>query len=466
MRIERKVILSNSVIMVLMLLMGVVGYQSLSVILTKLRFVEIADDLNAGFLEMRLAEKNYFLYADPGALEELEVKLGLTLMAIDRAAEEIAAAIGPTKLEELRALLNAYRLSLAELPGHPGHRQDEAHAEAALRSRGQELREFSAAITVIERREVNRIIASARGVLFVSFGVFFLLAFAVSHAVSQRIVRSLRAIEALARSISLGNFQQIGALKTDDELDAVVAAINSMSEELEHREEQIIQTKKLASIGVLTAGVTHELTNPVNNISMIAQTFVELHAHLAPSKQLEMVSQIEGETERIRRIIKNLLDFSKPQGTRLERTDLNQLVTKTLPLVQNQLTVSNIELRLALAEPLPAVYIDEHQLQQVLVNLIVNAVQAMAPGGHLTISSRRDSSRVELSVQDDGRGIAPEHLPQIFDPFFSTKGVDGTGLGLSVSYGIIKNLHGDIRVESRVGEGTTFIIGLPTASAA
>lgn len=463
MRIERKVILSNSVIMVLMLLMGVVGYQSLSVILLKLRFVEIADDLNAGFLEMRLAEKNYFLYADPGALGELEVKLGLTLLAIDRAAEEIAAAIGPTKLEELRALLNAYRVSLAELPGHP---QGDGRAEAALRSRGQELREFSAAITVIERQEVNRIIASARRVLFVSFGVFFLLAFAVSHAISQRIVRSLRAIEALARSISLGNFQQIGALKTDDELDAVVAAINSMSEELEHREEQIIQTKKLASIGVLTAGVTHELTNPVNNISMIAQTFVELQAHLAPSKQLEMVSQIEEETERIRRIIKNLLDFSKPQGTHLERSDLNQLVTKTLPLVQNQLTVSNIELKLTLAEPLPAVYVDEHQLQQVLVNLVVNAVQAMAPGGHLTISSRLASSRVELSVQDDGKGIAPEHLPQIFDPFFSTKGVDGTGLGLSVSYGIIKNLHGDIRVESRVGGGTTFIIGLPMASAA
>jgi signal transduction histidine kinase len=449
--------------MVLMLLMGVVGYQSLSVILLKLRFVEIADDLNAGFLEMRLAEKNYFLYADPGALGELEVKLGLTLLAIDRAAEEIAAAIGPTKLEELRALLNAYRVSLAELPGHP---QGDGRAEAALRSRGQELREFSAAITVIERQEVNRIIASARRVLFVSFGVFFLLAFAVSHAISQRIVRSLRAIEALARSISLGNFQQIGALKTDDELDAVVAAINSMSEELEHREEQIVQTKKLASIGVLTAGVTHELTNPVNNISMIAQAFVELQAHLAPSKQLEMVSQIEEETERIRRIIKNLLDFSKPQGTHLERSDLNQLVTKTLPLVQNQLTVSNIELKLTLAEPLPAVYVDEHQLQQVLVNLVVNAVQAMAPGGHLTISSRLASSRVELSVQDDGKGIAPEHLPQIFDPFFSTKGVDGTGLGLSVSYGIIKNLHGDIRVESRVGGGTTFIIGLPMASAA
>ncbi len=460
MKIERKVILSNSVIMVLMLLMGVVGYQSLSVILLKLRFVEIADDLNAGFLEMRLAEKNHFLYADPGALGEIEVKLGLTLLAIDRAAEEIAAAIGPKKLEELRELVNAYRLSLAELPRHP---QDEARAEAALRSRGQELREFSAAITVLERQEVNRIIASARRVLFVSFGVFFLLAFAVSHAISQRIVRSLRSIEALARSISLGNFQQIGALKTDDELDAVVAAINSMSEELEHREEQIIQTKKLASIGVLTAGVTHELTNPVNIISMIAQTFVELHEHLAPSKQLEMVSQIEEETERIRRIIRNLLDFSKPQGTRLERADLNQLVTKTLPLVQNQLTVSNIELKLALAEPLPGVYVDEHQIQQVLVNLVVNAVQAMVPGGHLTISSRVASGRVELSVHDDGKGIAPEHLPQIFDPFFSTKGVDGTGLGLSVSYGIIKNHHGDIRVESRVGGGTTFIIGLPTA---
>ena len=458
MKIERQIILSNSLVMLLIALMRAVGYQSLSVILTKLRFVEIADDLNAGFLETRLSEKNYFLYADPKALEAIGQKLASTEEAIDRSREEIEAAIGPENLALLRAKVRGYQLALAALP--EGGRGD-GKAEAVLRARGQDLREFSGTTTGLERQAVNRIIGSAKTVLFVSFVAFFALAFAVSHFVSQRIVRSLRTIEALARSISQGSFQQLPRREGGDELDAVAAALSSMSEELEHREEQIIQARKLASIGVLTAGVTHELTNPVNNISMIAQTLAELHAQLPAEKQLEMVGQIDSETDRIKRIIKNLLDFSKPQGTRLAKTSLNDLAKKALPLVQNQLTVSNIELTQALTEPLPQVLVDEHQVQQVLVNLIVNAVQAMGTGGHLTISTRATAGRVELSIQDNGQGIAPEHLPQIFDPFFSTKGTQGTGLGLSVSYGIMKNHNGEIKVESRLGVGTTFTIGLP-----
>jgi len=461
-KLERQIILSNALVMLLIVLLGAIGYQSLSVILTKLRFVEIADDLNAGFLEMRLSEKNYFLYADQGAREAIAERAMSTDRAIDRSAEEIEAAIGAENLARLRTKVLAYRLALGELPKDA--RPDRA-VEATLRSRGQDLREFSGTITGLERKEVNRIIGSAKRVLFVSFVGILALAFAVSHFVSQRIVRSLRAIATLAHSISLGQFQKLPERSSGDELDAVITAINSMSDELEHREEQIIQAKKLASIGILTAGVTHELTNPVNNISMIAQTLTELHDSLPPDKQLHMVEQIEAETDRVKRIIKNLLDFSKPQGTHLTETNLNELVKRTLPLVQNQLTVSNIELTLSLAEPLPPVLVDEHQLQQVLVNLVVNAIQAMAPGGHLAIASRSAAGRVELSVRDDGKGIAAEHLPQIFDPFFSTKGVEGTGLGLSVSYGIVKNHRGDITVESRPGAGTTFTIGLPEGGA-
>jgi signal transduction histidine kinase len=125
--------------------------------------------------------------------------------------------------------------------------------------------------------------------------------------------------------------------------------------------------------------------------------------------------------------------------------------------------VSNITTKVNLDDVLPPVFIDEHQIQQVLVNLITNAVQAMSSGGRLVISSRpgKNGDSVEIGVADTGKGIPPEFLPHIFDPFFSTKGDGGTGLGLSVSYGIIKNHKGDIRVESKVGVGTTFTIELP-----
>jgi signal transduction histidine kinase len=243
----------------------------------------------------------------------------------------------------------------------------------------------------------------------------------------------------------------------------VITAINSMSEELAHREEQIIQSKKLASLGILTAGVAHEITNPLNNISMIAQTYDELYGSLSEKDRLEFMKKVDAETERIRKIVKNLLDFSKPKDANPKEADINAVIQKTLPLVQNMIDVSNIETTVKLEDGLPHLYIDEHQIQQVLVNLITNAVQATPAGGKLFISSRleKGGDSVDITVMDTGRGISPEFLPHIFDPFFSTKGEGGTGLGLSVSSGIIKNHNGEIRVASKVGVGTTFTIELP-----
>jgi two-component system NtrC family sensor kinase len=165
----------------------------------------------------------------------------------------------------------------------------------------------------------------------------------------------------------------------------------------------------------------------------------------------------------MREIVKNLLDFSKPKEANLREADINTIIRKTLKLMENTLDISNVETKLNLVERLPSVCIDESQIQQVLVNLIVNAVQSMPSGGTLFLASRhgRNGDSVEMTVMDTGKGIPPEFLPHIFDPFFSTKGVGGTGLGLSVSYGIIKNHKGNIRVDSKVGVGTTFTIELP-----
>jgi two-component system NtrC family sensor kinase len=339
--------------------------------------------------------------------------------------------------------------------------------EAKLRAAGKKLREFSDDITHLERSRVNNIILTSKNILFYSFAAFFLLAIIGSHFISQKILGSLREIERLAVSISGGNFEKIEGIRSKDELGSVIAAINSMSEELKTREEQLIQSKKLASLGVLTAGVTHELTNPVNNISMIAQTYAEVYDNLSREDRIGFMQKIEEETERIKDIIKNLLDFSKPKEANLHKADINAVIRKTLSLVQNMLNVSNIDAKLALAEGLPAVFIDEHQMQQVIVNLVVNAIQAMQPGGKLHISTHPGSTAntVAIDVKDTGKGIPPEFLSHIFDPFFSTKGVGGTGLGLSVSYGIIKNHKGTITVESAVGTGTTFSIELPTYKA-
>jgi len=139
------------------------------------------------------------------------------------------------------------------------------------------------------------------------------------------------------------------------------------------------------------------------------------------------------------------------------------VVQKTLTLVQNMIDVQNIETIVRLDEMVPRLFLDEDQIVQVLVNLITNAVQAMSAGGILFIATRRAraAEAAEITIKDNGKGIQPEFLPHIFDPFFSTKGDGGTGLGLSVSYGIIKNHGGEIRVESKPGVGTTFTVVLP-----
>ncbi len=460
MKIENKLILSNVLNGAFIILVGFFAFENLNLVLTKLRFVEIADDLNASFLEMRIQDKNYFLYRDRNALPAIQEKIGEAADTINAVRDDILRAIGETDLKNLEEHLNAYAVAVQEARwGSP----DDKELEANLRSEGKKLREFSASITRLERNRANDIIQSAKRILIFSFWAILASALLISHFISQKIVRSLRQIETMTRSISEGNFAQVATVRPRDELGSVIDAVNHMSEELAHREEQILQSKKLASLGILTAGVAHEITNPLNNISMIAQTYDELYLHLSEEERVSMMRKVDAETERIREIVKNLLDFSKPKDANPKEADINAVIQKTLTLVQNMVDVQNIETTVRLDEGLPRVFVDAHQIQQVLVNLVTNAVQAMNAGGRLVIASRlgKSGASVEITVKDTGKGIAPEFLPHIFDPFFSTKGEGGTGLGLSVSYGIIKNHKGEIRVESKVGVGTTFTVELP-----
>ncbi len=460
MKIENKLILSNVINGAFIILIGFFAFQNMNLVLTKLRFVEIADDLNASFLEMRLSEKNYFLYHDRKALAEIQGKIASAQATLESAKGDIIPAIGETDLRKLEALLRSYADAVrATGRGNaPG-----LDLEARIRLDGRKLKEYSDSITQLERRRVNDIILSSKRILIFSFWAILASALLISHFISQKIVRSLREIERMTRSISEGNFHHIEGFRSNDELGSVITAVNSMSEELAHREEEIIQSKKLASLGILTAGVAHEITNPLNNISMIAQTYDELYGNLDETDRRGFMLKVDAETERIRKIVKNLLDFSKPKDANPREADINAVIQKTLTLVQNMIDVQNIETTVNLEEGLPHLSLDEHQIQQVFVNLITNAVQAMNAGGRLYIASRpgKSGETVEVTVKDTGKGIPPEYLPHIFDPFFSTKGEGGTGLGLSVSYGIIKNHKGEIRVESKVGVGTTFTVELP-----
>ncbi len=231
-------------------------------------------------------------------------------------------------------------------------------------------------------------------------------------------------------------------------------------EELDQAQQQVVQSKKLAAIGELAAGVAHEINNPVGVILGFSQL---LQRRVPPDDFFaEPLATIERESLRCKQIVQNLLDFARMGKPRMLQMDLHQILEATCQLLEYQLSKGNIQLIKNYAANLPTIVVDPQQIQQVFVNLMLNAYQAMPHGGSLEIRTWAQDNQVAVAFSDKGLGIPQEHLDRIFDPFFTTKEPgEGTGLGLSVSYGIVQRHNGHIEVESQVGQGSTFTVHLP-----
>jgi two-component system NtrC family sensor kinase len=226
-------------------------------------------------------------------------------------------------------------------------------------------------------------------------------------------------------------------------------------------EEQLQHAEKMASVGLLAAGVAHEVNTPLAGISSYTQLLRGQLEEADPRQQV--LEKIEKQSFRAARIINGLLNFSRSSGTEFDRVDVNKVILDVLALVEHQLEGSRIRVRRELAPRVPPIRGNENRIQQVFFNLILNARDAMPSGGWLTLrTSAEADDTVVVEVADTGHGIRREHIKRIYDPFFTTKGIGkGTGLGLSVSYGIVQEHGGAIFVESAPGQGTTFQVALP-----
>ncbi len=244
---------------------------------------------------------------------------------------------------------------------------------------------------------------------------------------------------------------------------STVIIIDDVTERTE-LESQLRQAEKLSSIGLLAAGVAHEVNTPLTGISSYVQMLQRKMPETDPRRAI--LEKIEKQTFRASQIVNNLLNFSRQDTGELRRVDLNDVVHDTLALAEIQLRRQNIRVSTELDEDVVPVMGDPIKLQQVLMNLVLNARDAMPEGGELRIMTRQRNGDAILQVHDTGSGISQEHIDKVYDPFFTTKGVGkGTGLGLSVSYGIIQEHRGTITVESDPGHGTTFRISLPASEA-
>lgn len=309
------------------------------------------------------------------------------------------------------------------------------------------------------------------------------------------VVRPVHSLLLHSRKVAKMELDEHVELKSDDEIGQLAREFNEMTDRLRQAQGEYVQltetleakvgartaeiaemhsqlarSEKLASLGQLVAGIAHEINNPLAGILMFANLFAEDRS--LPQAKRDDALIIVRETQRCAEIVKRLLEFSRNSIPRKKSAALVGIMDDTLALLEHQANLGNIEIVRRYSPDLPAIEVDPGQIEQVFVNMVVNACQAMPLGGRLTIAIAADYDRYQLvtTIEDTGQGISQENLEKIFDPFFTTKehavnGMTGTGLGLSVSYGIVQNHGGRIEVVSEVGKGTKFTVELPLAGA-
>lgn len=339
--------------------------------------------------------------------------------------------------------------------------------------------------------------SSATAIIVLSLGFVLLAAVGVSVFVHRLVYRPLHDLETGAKRIAEGDLTKPIPVRSDDEFGRLASSFNAMTvalrtsqqelqqwnETLERKvkertqalrvaEAEAVRGEKLASVGLLAAGIAHELNNPLTGILTFASLLRQkMPAGSGDAEDLDLVIK---ETKRCAAIIRRLLDFAREKAPEKKFADLNRLIEDTVRIVEQSAQLQGIEIRLELERLLPQVWVDAHMIEQVVMNMLVNAQHAIAQAGRITIRTQRAPEpkspapgaaavpMAEISITDTGCGIPEKDLKRIFDPFFTSKEVGkGTGLGLSVSHGIVQAHGGLIEVQSRLGEGSTFRVFLP-----
>lgn len=261
--------------------------------------------------------------------------------------------------------------------------------------------------------------------------------------------------------------ENIALLDTKSSLEQVVEEVVG---KLYEKQAQLIAYEKLAILGTFAAGVAHEINNPlaiINEKAGLMKDILEISGDVKnKTRFLNLLDAIFESINRCRKVTHRILGFARKTEVSIETFDLNDLVKQSAVFLEKEILYKNIRLELKLKENLPEVRSDKGQLQQVFLNIIKNAIDAVENGGLVAVSTDiKDEKMVKVSIKDNGHGISGEDLKHIFEPFFTTKKkVKGTGLGLSITHEIVKNLGGNILVESEVDKGTTFIVEIPTNS--
>jgi two-component system NtrC family sensor kinase len=431
-------------------------------------FLEKAGDYVFEIQEARRFEKNYLLYG---------IGLPDAISFTDNAQEVLTSSrtefinvTGKKAFTNMSNILDRYQGLLKKInqsTGNNGSIPDDSSGflQSELRSAGAELLSDASSAIDKERLSFDTWLYTSKIIAFTGLAIILVFEIFLVTFITQQIFLSFKRFESYMHRIAGGDFSPITPVKKyQDEFTDLAVTINWMLKEIKDRENQLIESRKMAAVGTLTAGIAHEINNPLNNISLTAEAMIEEFSEWSEEEKMDMLKDIFTQVERASATVANLLDFTHRDETSFNVLPVQEILESTTTLIKNELLVNNISLKMRFDDNISKIRGHHQNLQQVFLNLFLNAIDAMKNGGDLSISTRVEGNAVRIDVRDTGTGIPKENLGMIFDPFFTTKEVGkGTGLGLSVSYGIIEKHHGTITAESEEGKGTNITVFLPLA---
>jgi two-component system, NtrC family, sensor kinase len=434
----------------------------------KFEFFIYAKNFASEVQEALRYEKNFFLYDSKSDLYDALGSIHSASNLLTGAPDEIRSIVKHNDFKLLTEDLENYEQLLNQLTtkfSAPGPQQNprDAELENLLRLRGHRILSLASDLVNRERQEVRNATRSYMLTAIFLMGINFLAMIWVATELTRQILQPLGRAVKYTQRFAAGDFTPITPQrKYRDEFTDLAIAINHMMYEVKEKQEQLVQSRKMAAVGTLTSGIAHELNNPLNNISLTTEALIDGMGDYSEEQKLRMLQEIFTQVERASGTVRNLLDFTRTEY-RLEPINIQGLIQASLKLVNNELQINNIEVETDFAPDLANVRGNFPDLQQVFLNLFLNSIQAMPNGGKLSISVRFDNDKyLRTDVKDTGCGIPKENLDRIFEPFFTTKEVGkGTGLGLSVIYGVIEKIGGHIKVDSELGQWTKFSVYLP-----
>ena len=429
-------------------------------------FLEKAGNYVFEIQEARRFEKNYLLYGIglPDAISFTDN----AQQVLTSSRTEFINVIGKKAFVNMSNILDRYQGLLKHLnqsTGKEGTAREESNdlLQAELRSAGAELLSDASSAIDKERISFDTWLHTSKIIAFTGLAIILIFEIFLVTFITQQIFLSFKRFETYMHRIAGGDFSPITPVKKyQDEFTDLAVTINWMLKEIKDRENQLIESRKMAAVGTLTAGIAHEINNPLNNISLTTEALIDEFSEWSEEEKLDMLKDIFSQVERASATVANLLDFTHRDESAFTILTLQEVLQSTTILIKNELLVNNISLRMSFDDHLSKVNGHHQNLQQVFLNVFLNGIEAMSNGGELSISTSIEGDNVRIDIRDTGIGIPKENLEMIFDPFFTTKEVGkGTGLGLSVSFGIIEKHHGSITAESREGKGTTITVLLP-----